>query len=332
MPKLSIIIPVYNVKGLIDRCIQSVLSQTFRDYELILIDDGSSDGSAEKCDNYERKDDRVRVIHQKNSGQSYARNVGIKMAKGEFVGFVDSDDYIEPLMYESMLESAEKNDADIVVCKLQLVEPTGKIIKVVGYDDTHVFNKLEATREILKDDMIPSFPVNKIYKRHLFKDIEFPIGRIFEDTATIYKLFYKSDKVVTISYMGYNYIQNPCGTCKARHQDINKYLNRELFNALAFDERYLFARTTPGLEEVVSLCAFKAYKMIRCFIHMLGHKKYKLTKEQKSMVDDIMRSFDTKDLSEFSLLEKMDLYMYRISEPLLLFYINIVPFFHKMKE
>ena len=195
-----------------------------------------------------------------------------------------------------------------------------------------VLDRTEATKEILRDDMIPSFPVNKIYRRELFDGIEFPVGRIFEDTATIYKVFYRASTVVTVPYIGYNYWQNPNGTCKTKHQDIHKKLERELHNALAFDERYVFAKNHKDLNEVVPLCAFKAYQMIRSFIHMLKHKGYSLNKEQQKTVDDIMKTFDTKDLVDFTWFEKLDLYMYRLSKPMLNFYLSIIPMFHRMRE
>lgn len=332
MPKLSIIVPVYNVKDYFHRCIDTILTQTYKNFELILVDDGSTDGSETMCDEMKAKDSRIAVIHQTNKGQSYARNIGIKMAKGDYIGFVDGDDWVEPRMFEKMIASLEQNDADVVICRLQMDEVFKEKIKVIGYDKEITFNKIEATMEILKDDMIPSFPVNKIYKRTLFEDIEFPVGRIFEDTATIYKLFYKANKVVTIPYIGYHYIQNPNGTCMLKHEDAQKNISRELYNALAFDERYVFAKGIKELEDVVPLCAFKAYQMIRSFIHMLGHKGYSLTEEQESTVDSILSSFDRKDLSWFSTFEKMDLALFHISKHLLKTYLKIVPLFHKMKE
>lgn len=329
---LTIVVPVYNVKGYLQRCVDSILAQSFTDFEMLLIDDGSTDGSGEMCDGFAEKDSRIRVIHQQNCGQSRARNVGINQAKGEFITFVDSDDWLEPDMYQLMFASIEKNNSDIVISRLQMVNAPNDIIKVIGYDKERIFDRIEATKEILRDDMIPSFPVNKIFRRELFDGIEFPVGRIFEDTATIYKVFFKANRVVTIPYIGYNYWQNPNGTCQKKHDVVQKQLDRELYNTLAFDERYVFAKNNIELVEVVPLCAFKAYQMIRSFIHMLKHKKYSLTTEQEQIVDGIMRSFDLKDLTHFSWFEKMDLCVYRFSKPLLNAYLCIVPLLHKMKE
>ena len=116
MPEISVIVPVYNCEKYIGKCIESILNQTFKDLELILIDDGSADESGKICDEYKIQDKRVKVIHEKNSGVSIARNVGINVAKGKYIGFVDSDDYLAPDMYESLYENLMKSHADVAIC------------------------------------------------------------------------------------------------------------------------------------------------------------------------------------------------------------------------
>ncbi len=332
MARLSIIVPVYNVKEYLEKCITSILSQTYTDYELILVDDGSTDGSGEMCDAFALQNDKIKVLHQENHGLAYVRNVGIRIAKSDYIGFIDSDDWIEPEMFAKMLNVADSNDADIVVCRVRLVESDGTILKEIGPQDEQYMDRSRATIEILKDEELPSFSVNKIYRLNLFENIEFPVGRIFEDTATIYKVFYKSSKVITIPYIGYNYLQNSNGICNQKYHDVKKTLDRDLYNALAFDERYVFAREHKDLKEIVPLCAYKAYIMIRSFIHMLGHKKYELTEEQENIVLEIMNSFKKEDLEFCSRWELLDLYLFNFSKLLLKTYINIVPYFHKMKE
>lgn len=332
MPRLSIIVPVYNVAKYLERCLDSILNQTFTDYELILVDDGSTDESAEMCDAYTKKDDRISVIHQSNHGQAYARNIAIKKSKGDYIGFIDSDDWIETEMYQHLFDSIYKYGADIALCRVRKVDTAENILEIIGPEETTLMDRVAATIEILKDELILSYPVNKIYRRDLFDGVEFPVGRIFEDTATTYKTFYKAAKVVAIPYIGYNYLQNPSGTCRTIHREKKKYLDRELFNALAFDERYVFAKEHEDLRDIVPLCAYKAYQMIRSFIHMLGHKGYELTQEQEEIVDKIMQTFDKRDLSLCTKWDKMDLVMFHLSKRLLKMYISIVPSFHKMKE
>lgn len=328
---LSIVLPVYNVRRYLENCVYSILSQTYADFELIIIDDGSTDGSDVICDNIAKDDNRIIVVHQQNMGLSGARNSGIKIAKGEYIGFVDSDDWIEPQMFEKLLEAIERSSSDISICRCQVVNPDSTILQTIGYDEEIVMSGIEATKEILLDDKMKSFAWNKIYKRSLFDGIEYPLRRIFEDTATTYKLVYKSKRIIVIPYVGYNYRINENGICKKSHIDQLKNIQRELHNALAFDERYIFAKSHCGFEDVVPICAQKAYEMIRCFIHMLGHKHIKLSEDYLLIVNDIMKSFESKHLSKISSFDKLDYYLYNYSPPLLKIYINIVPYFHKMK-
>lgn len=129
MPELSIIVPVYKVEPYLRRCIDSILNQTFRDFELILIDDGSPDNCGAICDEYAEKDGRITVIHQKNQGVSAARNAGLDIARGTYLGFVDSDDWIEPEMYETMITTAKEEQVDVVVCGINYCEESGALIR-----------------------------------------------------------------------------------------------------------------------------------------------------------------------------------------------------------
>ena len=329
--KLSIIVPVYNVKQYIDKCITSILDQSFKDFELILVDDGSIDGSGDVCEAYAKSDSRVQVYHQSNQGQAVARNFAIRKANGEYIGCVDSDDWIQPEMYEHLINAAQDKNADIVVCRFQTVSQEEKVIDILGYEDSFVMDKIKATTEILLDHKIQSFPWNKIYKRNLFDGIEYPIGRLFEDTATTYKLFYKSDKVVCIPYIGYNYRINPNSTIHEKRTDIQKFIKRELDNALAFHERYLFARSHEELKDVLPLCAFKAYQMIRSFIHLVEHKNIYLTKEQVHTVNNIMGKIYINDLSMFNMYERLDLVLYKINMHLLKMYLRLIAKIHPIE-
>lgn len=126
MKKISIIVPIYNAENHLEKCIKSILTQTVEDLELILVDDGSKDNSLSICKAYANKDSRIKVIHQKNAGVSAARNHGIEVAEGDFIGFVDSDDWIDAHMYEILLEEAKKTNADVVMCDATTVYDSGK--------------------------------------------------------------------------------------------------------------------------------------------------------------------------------------------------------------
>lgn len=202
--KISIVIPVYNTDQYLPKCIDSVLNQTHKNLEIILVDDGSTDKSAEICDIYLKKDNRIQVIHQKNSGSANALNNGIKIATGKFLGFVDSDDYIETDMYETLLDTLYIYDADIVECgysiayagKIKTHYKSGAIIQL------NTYQALEAL--FLKK--LRDFCWNKLYKRDLVNIVEFPERNISEDIAWTYKIFSNSQKIVFIDLAKYYYV------------------------------------------------------------------------------------------------------------------------------
>lgn len=196
MARLSIVVPVYKAEKYIDGCIRSILNQTYRDFRLILVDDGTPDNSGAICDRYASLDDRVMVIHKENGGQSSARNAGLNVVDTELVTFVDSDDEIAATMYEKMIEFFDKHNLDIVCCDTWLVRGKTKKFRPI-YDEDKLFFAGRALEEVLSGH-IDNAVWNKIYKSSLFNDIRFPIGRIYEDVATVYRIF---SKAVNAGYM-----------------------------------------------------------------------------------------------------------------------------------
>lgn len=206
--KLSIIVPVYQVEAHIDECITSILDQTFRDFELILVDDGSLDRCPAICDAYAQKDSRIRVIHQKNQGLSAARNTGLQAARGDYIGFVDSDDFIEASMYEKLLDNLEREKADISVCGRYKVWGDKKIQE----QKSNVYKVMDSAQALalMNTNVLGYFDVaawDKIYKRSCFKGIEFPEGKLCEDWFVMYKLFFNAHRIVYDSIPLYNYRQ-----------------------------------------------------------------------------------------------------------------------------
>ncbi|MDY5109889.1 glycosyltransferase [Faecalicoccus pleomorphus] len=206
--KLSIIVPVYQVEAHIDECITSILDQTFRDFELILVDDGSLDRCPAICDVYAQKDSRIRVIHQKNQGLSAARNTGLQAARGDYIGFVDSDDFIEASMYEKLLDNLEREKADISVCGRYKVWGDKKIQE----QKSNVYKVMDSAQALalMNTNVLGYFDVaawDKIYKRSCFKGIEFPEGKLCEDWFVMYKLFFNAHRIVYDSIPLYNYRQ-----------------------------------------------------------------------------------------------------------------------------
>lgn len=203
MPILSIIVPVYNKERFIDECIQSILNQTLTDFELILVNDGSTDGSYTVCKKFAERDSRIRLIDQRNGGASAARNKGIDNANGKYIGFIDADDTIEPDMYELLIRNAEAGNADISVCRLQVFFPNKRITPSQSAG-VKVLNHTEALVACLRGDLDRSAN-NKIYRREVIKDIRFE-GHIYEDILYTCKTFLAANKTVFENVVKYNYL------------------------------------------------------------------------------------------------------------------------------
>ena len=203
MPYLSIIIPVYNKAEYLASCVDSILKQTFTDFELILVDDGSTDGSGAWCDHYARSDQRVVVIHQVNQGVSAARNSGLNAAKGSYIGFADGDDQLEPDMYELLLALANEHQADVAVCGVKKVFPN-KVELFYGTNQTRIYDRDGALDALLRKEFLRSV-YDKVYKANVAKSTAFE-GRINEDILYNFTVLQKASKTVFYDVMKYNYI------------------------------------------------------------------------------------------------------------------------------
>lgn len=195
----SIIVPVYNVEKYLDKCLASILRQTFKNFECIIIDDGSPDNSNAIIDKYVKLDQRFKVLHQKNMGVSAARNTGLDIAKGDYIIFVDSDDYIADDYLEKLALKIADTDADIVIC--------GFIEAYKDHEKNKVFavESIEVIKQNILADIWPSYPWNKCYKKYLFENIRFPVGKIFEDLLIIPELCLSAKTIVCIPDKLYYY-------------------------------------------------------------------------------------------------------------------------------
>ena len=210
-PLLTVVIPVYNVERYLKRCIESVLAQEWKDYEILLVDDGSTDHSPQTCDDYVKDYDFISVIHKENGGLSEARNTGISHAKGEYVYFPDSDDWIEPDTFIALAEALESQDFDIISFNREFVK--GEEDAIISEPEvTQVFGGKDAFVQMLKHSYITGFANDKIYRKSLFIDnnILFPSRKYYEDLGTNYKLFLSAQKVYATNQKYYHYlIDNP---------------------------------------------------------------------------------------------------------------------------
>ena len=205
-PLISVIVPVYNVAAWLPRCVDSVLTQTYQNLEILLIDDGSTDASGEICDAYAEKDPRIRVIHKKNGGLSSARNAGLDVSNGQYLGFVDSDDWIEPEMYAEMLALMERNEAQLVCAGRYDVDgDTGK--KTIGLcpKRQECNTGEELAGRLFLWDHCDSSACDKLYRRELFDGIRYPEGKTCEDVPVTYRLALKAHRAVLCDKPLYNY-------------------------------------------------------------------------------------------------------------------------------
>lgn len=207
--KISVIIPVYKVEKYIDQCVKSVINQTYDNLEIILIDDGSPDKCPEICDKYASKDERIIVIHKKNGGLASSRNVGLDVASGDLISFVDSDDWIDREMFAEMIQIKEKYNASIACC--EGIYTDGKVLLEECFDcktTGTILSGKEVAREILLDK-VGSQVVKGLYDKMCWDDVRFPVGMLYEDIPTTFRAFEKASSIIYLDKSFYKYRINP---------------------------------------------------------------------------------------------------------------------------
>ncbi|RHR28695.1 glycosyltransferase family 2 protein [Clostridium sp. AF19-22AC] len=218
MKKVSIVIPIYNVEKYIRECLDSVINQTYKDLEIILVDDGSPDQCPEICDEYATNDSRIRVIHKKNGGLSDARNAGIKSATGDYLMFVDSDDFIQDDMVEALLSACVEYNAQVAACGRYIYSDQMIQKKHCGKCILK-FSSEKALVELFKGDVLEEATWDKLYERSLFDGIFFPVGEVNEDLVTIPYVIERCNRVVHIGEPKYYYRYNPTGISKSQYTE-----------------------------------------------------------------------------------------------------------------
>lgn len=208
--KISVIVPIYKVENYLEKCITSIINQTYKNLEIILVDDGSPDRCGDICDKFAKMDNRIKVIHKENGGLSSARNSGIDISTGDYISFIDSDDWISNDLYETLITILnEENDIDIIEYKSKEVSEREINLKIYDTKSYEIFNNEGALKSHFNSKYFYISACSKIYKKNLFDNIKFPIGKLAEDLHTTYKLFYKARKLAYIDYTGYYYYRRP---------------------------------------------------------------------------------------------------------------------------
>ena len=220
MKKISIIIPVYNVEKYLERCLDSVLNQSYKNLEIILINDGSTDNSLDICLKYAKKDNRIKLINQNNSGISEVRNKGLEAAKGEYIAFVDSDDVIDKDMFKTLYNNLLKYDSDISSCNYKIFHNKINFDKEEYYNK--IFTKEESLKDIISNGVLTNFLWNKLFKKELFNNIKFPKNMIYEDMYVMPKIIEKTTKIVYTNQILYGYFQRENSYVNSFDEDKNK--------------------------------------------------------------------------------------------------------------
>ncbi|MCQ2416655.1 MAG: glycosyltransferase [Oscillospiraceae bacterium] len=222
MPKISIVVPVYNIEKYLDKCVQSILDQTFTDTEIILVDDGSSDSSGKMCDQWKEKDSRIVVIHKENGGLSDARNVGIAQAKSEYIGLVDGDDFIKPDMFEILYRNIRKTKADISMCGFADYYQSGVRNDCDDKNTIYKWNQEETIQRILIGKQQSVHAVTKLYKKSLFDKAKYPYGKVNEDAFIIMDILDQIQTAVYTPYAGYYYVHRAGSICTGTYKPSDK--------------------------------------------------------------------------------------------------------------
>ena len=269
MELLSVIVAIYNVEPWLDRCVRSILGQTYGSLEILLVDDGSTDGCPALCDRFAGEDPRVRVIHKKNGGLSDARNAGIEAAKGTWIAFVDGDDWIDAGMYQAMINALLEEDADLCACSYKQIRrdgvkdsSTGKRTVWEGQDMLTVF--------LLEQDeyQIQNAAWNKVYKRELLGELRFPKGRLYEDIVFTTKLLSRIRRGVYLDQAFYNYVIDWDGSI------MNRGIRKSIFTDQipAYEEKEAFLREI-GRDDLADVHRYFFYKRLLIYYRTLYASK-----------------------------------------------------------
>ncbi len=256
-PLISVIVPVYNVERYLHRCLDSIISQTYRNLEIILVDDGSTDKSPKICDEYCAKDGRIKVIHKENSGAASARNAGLDIAKGDYIAFVDGDDFIDVSMYQQLCDSIQSNGTDMSVCAIKVIDDKDR--DITNFDDIklsglNVISGVEALGQLCKGTGTWISPCNKLYKKTLFDDIRFPVGNLHEDWFLLPHILRKCNTISCLNEFLYMYYQRQGST---RHNA--KIVFQRAIDSFRCDCDRLELLLSNNLEDMVDSCQWFLY-------------------------------------------------------------------------
>ena len=312
---ITIVVPVYNVDKYVSKCIESLLHQTYSNLEIIIVDDGSTDKSGEICDSYAKSDNRIKVIHQTNKGQSASRNKALSVANGNYIAFVDSDDYVSPLFIEKLYKRMSQDNSDISMCGYHAVDEKGMVLDTKLLDNG-ILNKSQFIDiEVKGQTMICVALWNKLFKREIWKGLKLKEGVFAEDSFVLNEYLQKINSISTVDQPLYNYVQRS-------NSLVHSYSLKNLDTVDALLKRLNYY-VSIGERHAAEVCLFRAATKLN-----EGYNKLDLTKEPEySRYCRLKKKFDynyTKIFDPFRLSkEYFFCTLFFISERLFNFIINI---------
>ncbi|MCH5315034.1 MAG: glycosyltransferase [Eubacterium sp.] len=302
-PLITVIVPVYNVEKYLDKCVESIVNQTYTNLEIILVDDGSPDNCPQMCDEWAQKDSRIKVIHKVNSGVSSARNSALEIAKGEYIGFVDSDDYCKLNMYEILLRSISDNNADVVVCNNTHVNDKGEVIKITSSPFALVEGDDLLNNFIFGNLFDSTSTCNKLFKSKIIikNNIRFNADiKVGEDLLFNYYALKKAQRLVSITDVLYNYVFHDKSVMRSTNSNIiSRWKN---IKAIMLAEKDNKRNYYTGLAKYQSelLCCLR--ELLKSNNHELIAKHYKeITDEIKQYSKEFLQIADISKINKLSI-------------------------------
>lgn len=284
---ISIIVPVYKVEDYLRESVDSILAQTYKDLEVILVDDGSPDNCGKICDEYAEKDPRVKVIHSENGGLSAARNRGMEIAKGEYIGFIDSDDWIDNDMFEVLMQNLKTTGADICICGFHQDGPGSSKVRSIAEDE--VILPQDAVKGIIRGKY-SSVVWNRLYKRKCLEDLKFPEGNVYEDVLISCRMLMKADKVSVSSAHPYHYRIRPRSITATNSMDtVKDYCIAHYLRYKEISENPLFSEDKEFMEQL-TVSLIEAAELVWSWMHKMPGKErdHTFMKEAASTLREII--------------------------------------------
>lgn len=316
MEKMTIIVPVYNTEKYLKECIESILNQTYKNFELILVDDGSADNSGKICDAYENQDNRIKVIHKQNGGLSSARNKGIDISKTNYLSFIDSDDILPKNYFSVMLDAMISNNADIVTSDMKRFQKADELEQYLEFiPNNYCVNNNNAMKLLVNYSEINFSACSKIFNKKLFKDIQFNEKRIFEDMDIMYRLIASSNKTVIIKNLFYYYRITPNSILNAKYSPkrlVEYDIRKEMYN--------FYCNNYP--EYAPNVYAHFMFNSIFMYVRIIKTDDINISKYKYLLEFDknILKKINMKELPKNI---KLGVHLYKISPLLLAFALKL---------